>query len=138
MALGIPPNPHGCNSPWELVRYLGPAKLHELKRKLESASSRRVREISQARALARLAHFPDGAGKWRFVVVARWLLQESLRPLHDVVIRTLRGLPQDCTFDQYKIYQWTQEKYMAAMPVFSLDLKNATDRLPLSLQAVIL
>jgi len=54
--------------------------------------------------LGRLAAFDDLGGKKRYIALGNWLMQGTLRPLHDVLIRYLRGLPQDCTYHQEKVF----------------------------------
>lgn len=66
--------------------------------------------------------------------------QQVLKPLHDYLFRYLRLFGDcDATFDQSKVYDFA-EKYLKGtdLPVFSLDLSAATDKLPILLQEKIL
>jgi hypothetical protein len=56
--------------------------------------------------------------------------QTALKPLHDVLMDTLRGIKVDCTFDQTRF-----KKFVPTYGTFfSFDLSNATDRMPILLQ----
>lgn len=67
----------------------------------------------------------------------QWLLE----PLHKYIFAILAQISQDGTFDQLKPIRRLQDKY-ASNPrkrtFASIDLSAATDRLPISLQQVIL
>lgn len=89
--------------------------------------------------LGRLAHFDDIGGKKRYIAIGNWVVQGVLRPLHDILIRCLRSWENDCTYHQEKVFAWYKlmvEK--GKTQIYSLDLRSATDRLPLLLQAKII
>jgi hypothetical protein len=50
--------------------------------------------------------------------------------MHETVAHFLKKLPQDGTFDQSKVIDWVRRQTELGMECVSLDLKNATDRLP--------
>jgi len=53
-----------------------------------------------------------------------------LKPYHKELSNLLRNLPNDCTYDQGLFFD-----YLKDYPHYdSLDLSNATDRMPLALQ----
>jgi hypothetical protein len=89
--------------------------------------------------LGRLTTFDEVGGKKRYIALGNWIVQGSLRPLHDIIIMYLRGNPCDCTYDQDKVFRWYSKITSRGHKDFwSLDLSAATDRLPLSLQQRIL
>lgn len=63
-----------------------------------------------------------------------------MSPLHDWIFSILRRIPQDGTFDQMSPVELLQNKYSQnPKGLFSsIDLSAATDRLPISLQKVLL
>jgi hypothetical protein len=64
-----------------------------------------------------------------------------LEPLHKYIFAIIAQIPQDGTFDQLRPIRRLQDKY-ALNPrkrtFASIDLSAATDRLPISLQVVLL
>jgi len=82
----------------------------------------------------------DGAGKWRYIAIGPWVLQRILKPLHNLVFRWLRDNICDATFKQEKIFQIAGVWSTRGNPdgTYSLDLSKATDRLPLTLQILVL
>jgi len=85
-----------------------------------------------------LATFPDGLGKFRVVAIADWLTQQSLVVFHNILMKQLKSIKTDYTFDQDKsistIKKWTIE----GKRLYRYDLSAATDRLPVVLQALVL
>jgi len=59
-----------------------------------------------------------------------------MRPLADLIFSILRRLPTDGTFNQVEPVDRLKAKQV--FPVYSLDLSAATDRLPLSLQKMLM
>jgi hypothetical protein len=73
----------------------------------------------------------EAAGKVRlFAMVPAWY-QMLLHPLHKLMFKILRTIPQDGTFDQLRPLLSHSERFTEA---YSLDLTAATDRLPLFIQ----
>lgn len=74
--------------------------------------------------------------KPRTVAILDYWSQTCLRPLHFFLFGVLRKIPQDVTFDQgsfvSKVNLWGPTRY------FSFDLKDATDRFPISFIATVL
>lgn len=88
-----------------------------------------------SRFLGRLAIKEEAAGKVRvFAMVDPWT-QWVLRPLHKFLFNLLDKLPMDGTFDQLKPLSRVP---FGRVPIYSLDLSAATDRLPIGLQVKIL
>jgi len=64
-----------------------------------------------------------------------------MAPLHDWIFHILKNLPQDGTFDQTAPIRRLQRKYSSSAKkktFASLDLSAATDRLPVSLQRILI
>lgn len=59
-----------------------------------------------------------------------------MRPLHDAIFEVLSTLEMDGTFDQFKPVQRLLDKGKTRF--WCYDLSAATDRLPISLQVLIL
>lgn len=79
--------------------------------------------------LRKLSFFSDKEGKTRVIAILDYWSQTALKPYHDCIADILRALPTDCTFDQGKFLQILSEG-----PFYSMDLSNATDRMPIALQ----
>nr|QQM16242.1 putative replicase [Wunsystermes virus] len=94
------------------------------------------KERYQNRVLNRLAIFPDGLGKLRYVALSDFPTQSVLKRLHSILFRLLRSIQSDATYEQGKIYDWYKRNM--DKPIFSLDLSAATDRLPLPLQGILM
>lgn len=82
------------------------------------------------KSLRRLAYFSDKEGKTRVVALVDYWTQTALRPFHEDLMKILGGLSADCTHDQNKFVHGLASRSFYA----SIDLSNATDRFPLSLQ----
>jgi len=89
-------------------------------------------------SLGQLAIKEEAAGKLRvFALVDSWT-QSSLKPLHEMLFKFLKSLPNDATFNQGLSVQRCMEKAKIAGCSFGYDLSAATDRLPIKLQVAIL
>lgn len=77
--------------------------------------------------LGKLSVFGDKEGKTRIVAITDYWTQTSLKPIHDHLMRLLRGIKVDCTFNQ------DNYKHLLSLPgpFSSFDLSSATDRMPL-------
>jgi len=82
----------------------------------------------------KLVSIPDKEAKTRVIAIFDYWSQDALKPLHDTIMRFLKNLKADCTYDQTK-----------AIPVkspghkyYSFDLKSATDRFPIGFQEMVL
>jgi len=95
---------------------------------------------SQPRDLGRLAFKDEPAGKVRVFAMVDAFTQWMLTPVHKYIFSLLRLLPSDATFDQLgSVKRFTNQlKDRGTKNVYSLDLTAATDRLPLSLQTILL
>lgn len=87
--------------------------------------------------MGRLAALDEPAGKVRVVAMVDIFTQWVLHPLHQRIFDFLRQIPTDGTFDQLKpIHRLLRNRPNG--PFYSFDLSAATDRLPLSIQKVLL
>jgi hypothetical protein len=78
----------------------------------------------------KLSYFSDKEGKTRVIAIFDYWSQTALRPLHRVMNSILRRLEPDCTFNQGSFV----DRIASLSPFHSLDLSNATDRMPIALQ----
>jgi len=76
--------------------------------------------------------------KLRGVAAPNLVWQASLFRLYKLLKRVLMGITQDCTFEQEKGVTRTVQALQSGKTVYSLDLSNATDLFPLSLQLLML
>lgn len=88
------------------------------------------------RMVGKLAFKEEAAGKLRVFAIVDCFTQWLLYPLHKLLFSILKRVPMDGTFNQLKpVYRLLRRKPKA---LFSLDLTAATDRLPVSIQIIIL
>jgi hypothetical protein len=87
--------------------------------------------------IGKLSTKVEAAGKVRVFAITDWWTQNLLLPLHDMINRLLKAIPQDGTFDQTKpLFDLTNRIGKGYM--VSYDLSAATDRLPLIFQIDVL
>jgi len=86
----------------------------------------------------RLSVKVEAAGKHRIFAMVDFWTQASLRPLHDLLCRILKTIPQDGTFDQVKPLRALLDRLPMTQRLYSYDLKSATDRLAVSIQELIM
>lgn len=77
--------------------------------------------------LGKLSYFADKEGKTRVIAMCDYWTQTVLRPIHQFLMKMLNRLPTDCTFDHGKALTYLLN---LPGPFYSLDLSNATDRMP--------
>jgi len=84
--------------------------------------------------VSRFSLISEHGGKTRTIVIADIFSQSFLKPFHEEVFTILRSLHTDGTHDQdgqcERIKKFTQRKGT----LYSFDLKDCTDRFPLSFQ----
>jgi hypothetical protein len=84
----------------------------------------------KTKSFRKLSYFADKEGKTRVIAILDYWSQTALRPLHEHLNKCLRRLGKvDCTYNQ-GAFTWLA----SLSPLHSLDLSNATDRMPLALQ----
>jgi hypothetical protein len=81
--------------------------------------------------LGRLHALYEPAGKVRVVAIVDYWTQAVLKPVHDWMFKILKLIPTDATFDQEGAVKEFASK--GHKEIFSLDLKNATDTIPMNL-----
>nr|UUW21449.1 MAG: RNA-dependent RNA polymerase [Guiyang mito-like virus 6] len=86
------------------------------------------------RRIRKLSFFADKEAKTRVIGIVDYWSQTILKPLHEWLNTRLKAIKNDCTFDQDKF----RSLLGYSGPFYSLDLKNATDRMPVSFQERIL
>jgi hypothetical protein len=85
-------------------------------------------------ALRRLSVVDSPEGKKRVIAIFDYWSQDVLKPVHDWTFRILRRIPMDMTFDQSRDI----ESFPLYDEYHSLDLTAATDRVPISIQEILL
>lgn len=101
----------------------------------DDKSSQRLLDGVDNPILRKLSVIEDPELKTRVIAIFDYWSQTVLKPLHEKLMRTLRKIQTDCTHDQGK---FTHGVIQPTGEYSSFDLKSATDRLPVSLQEVIL
>jgi len=82
----------------------------------------------------KLSYFSDKEGKTRIIAILDYWTQTCLFPIHDALMGILKGIKQDCTFDQDSFIS----KLSPTGPYYCYDLSAATDRMPVTLQEQVL
>lgn len=81
--------------------------------------------------LSRLHALYEPAGKVRIVAIVDYWTNAVLKPVHDWMFSILRLIPTDATFDQEgALRRFASKGYKT---IYSLDLKAATDTIPMHL-----
>lgn len=85
--------------------------------------------------LRRITPIQDKEGKTRIIAIGDYFSQAVLRPVHDQLMKYLKGIPQDMTFNQRG---HPKEFGNELQHYHSLDLKAATDRFPVTIQTIVM
>jgi hypothetical protein len=93
---------------------------------------------SPIRPAGKIGLIQEPGYKLRAVANPGRVFQRVLEPLGSRIYSLLRSLPWDCTFDQSKAIPAIQSALASGRQVHSIDLSNATDYFPLSLQIPLL
>jgi hypothetical protein len=91
-------------------------------------------ELSSAVHTGRLAFLGEKAGKVRCVAIGDYYSQTALKPIHDALMDVLRGIPEDCTFDQQKGAEFLREQSSKGCFLASYDHSSCTDLFPAEMQ----
>jgi len=83
----------------------------------------------KTQSFRKLSYFSDKEGKTRVIAILDYWSQTCLKPYHDAMNSILRKIKTDCTFSQGSF-----TRILPLSPFYSLDLSNATDRMPLVVQ----
>lgn len=86
--------------------------------------------------LAKLVPLREPAGKVRNIVCFDWWSQSLLLPMHNFLMKMLRNLPGDATFDQDGAVKKFSEKGYSFLA--SYDLKTATEMIPQQLYRAVM
>jgi hypothetical protein len=81
----------------------------------------------------RITFISSKGGKTRCVAIGNYWIQNTLKPLHTVMFKGLRHIAMDGTYDQHRQSSRVAEATKEG-PVWSYDLTNATDRIPINIQ----
>jgi len=85
-------------------------------------------------SVGRLSCKIEPAGKVRVFAMVDVLTQNVLKPLHLVLSRILKSIPNDGTFDQESMVNRAAKKAELFKAAYCYDLSAATDRLPILIQ----
>jgi hypothetical protein len=80
----------------------------------------------------------EPAGKVRIFAIVDFWTQTALKPLHTYIMDILKEIPQDGTFHQERPLKELFKLVSKDTVIYSYDLSAATDRLPVTLQTIIL
>jgi hypothetical protein len=88
--------------------------------------------------IGKLSFKEEAAGKLRVFAMVDVITQSLFNPLHSWLFSLFKSLPNDCTHDQNKGFNYAQELSLKYNCSYGFDLSAATDRLPISSQKAIL
>lgn len=88
--------------------------------------------------LQKVQFIPDKGRKVRAICLADWLTQLSVLPIADLLFQVLDNHPNDCRKNQSKGVAYVRKVYERHESVQSIDSKDITDRLPLTLQLLLI
>jgi len=95
------------------------------------------RNLFLEKSLGKLSLKEEAAGKVRVFAMVDPITQWLLAPLHKYLFSILKTVPMDGTFNQLKpVFRLFRTSGIRSF--FSLDLSSATDRLPISIQSLLL
>jgi len=110
----------------------------------EGAKAYAEASSEKSKPLRRLTYIPDKECKMRGIAIADYYSQLVLKPIHEQQARILGTLSTDYTFNQdgYKqVVKTFFDKYPISSKrprIYSVDLKSATDRMPLEPQHLLM
>jgi len=86
---------------------------------------------------SRLGFSPEGGGKTRIFAIGDYWTQFTLRPIHNSLMRILRKLETDGTFDQESAFSRIL-RMSKGHKTYCFDLSGASDRIPLQVQTIMM
>jgi len=86
---------------------------------------------------ARLHFLQEGGGKTRVICIPDIWTQTVLKPIHDYLMKVLKRFPCDGTFSHHLLAKRVR-KFTRTGKLHCYDLRTATDRMPVDLQARVL
>jgi hypothetical protein len=93
-----------------------------------------INDIPNYPILGKFSFVKDPEAKLRIIAISDFYTQLILKPIHNRILRLLRGINCDRTFTQNPMHKWKDN----GESFYSLDLSAATDRFPISLQEQLL
>jgi hypothetical protein len=93
-----------------------------------------INDIPNYPILGKFSFVKDPEAKLRVIAISDFYTQLILKPIHNQVLRLLKGINCDRTFTQNPMHKWLNN----GESFYSLDLSAATDRFPISLQEQLL
>jgi hypothetical protein len=88
--------------------------------------------------LGKLSFKEEAAGKLRVFAMVDVLTQSLFNPLHLKLFSLFEKIPNDCTLNQNKGFNYAQSLSLKHNCSYGFDLSAATDRLPITSQKAIL
>lgn len=88
--------------------------------------------------VGKISLIQEAGYKLRAVANPNRVLQVALKPLGDQLYSYLRTREWDCTFNQEAGVKWVQDELKSGKEIHSIDLSDATNNFPLSVQLEIL
>jgi hypothetical protein len=88
--------------------------------------------------MGRISCIQEPGCKARWIANPRRVVQIALKPLGDAIFSLLKELPWDCVHQQSKGVIWAQTQIAAGKTVESVDLSDASNHIPLTLQMRVL
>lgn len=86
----------------------------------------------------KIGHIQEPGFKLRAVANPFRVYQLALSRLGDQLYELIRSLPWDCTHDQDSGVKWAEERLRSGLTMYAVDLSDATNTFPLSLQLELL
>lgn len=137
--------------PLEWARHVGDERTIQLIEESTSWARRRIptfhgkvcfKELDPSESLqtSRLGLIPEPAGKVRTIAIVDYWTQRLMKPMHDWMMSVLACLPTDGTFNQEEsLRSYVLQTSRAGVEMHhSIDLKSATDLIPLELYEAVL
>jgi len=89
--------------------------------------------------IGKLCLLPEPAGKVRTIAIVDYWTQRLMSPVHSWMMAVLKLLPTDGTFNQEEaLISFSRRTQLTGDPIYSIDLKSATDLIPLELYKVLM
>lgn len=89
-----------------------------------------INDIPNYPILGKFSFVKDPEAKLRIIAISDFYTQLILKPIHNQILRLLKGINCDRTFTQNPMHRWKDN----GESFYSLDLSAATDRFPIDLQ----
>jgi len=87
---------------------------------------------------SKISQLCEGGGKTRNIAIIDYFSQNALAALHDELMKKIRRIHNDATYSQEDGFQNVVKIANQEGCCYSFDLSSATDRLPLSIQKIVI